>query len=54
MKQVNPRMNEKFGENLGEQKLENFNEGQITQLYQLFVEIKQFDPLSNNDNSTKK
>lgn len=37
MKQVNPKYNVKFGENL-EYKLDDFNDGQITQLYELFLE----------------
>lgn len=37
MKQVNPKYGIKFGENL-EYKLDDFNDGQITQLYELFLE----------------
>jgi hypothetical protein len=43
MKQVNPRMNLKFGQQLDESKLNDFKDDQIAQLYELFVEIKKVD-----------
>lgn len=48
MKQVNPLMNQKFGVDLGERRLDEFKDDQITQLYQLFVEIKKFEPIKIN------
>lgn len=44
MRQVNPRMREKLGANLDQKKFDDFKDEQITQLYELFVEIKGFDP----------
>jgi hypothetical protein len=47
MKQLNPKTGtKKIGANLGE-KIDNFNEGQITQLYELFQETKKTPPTSN-------
>lgn len=45
MKQVNPRLNLKFGANLDETKLNDFKDDQISQLYELFVEIKKVNPI---------
>lgn len=47
MKQVNPRMKQKLGANLDD-KIEEFNETQIEQLYELFKEIRRFDPLKSH------
>ncbi|CAF0777057.1 unnamed protein product [Brachionus calyciflorus] len=38
MKQVNPKFKQKIGQDLGESKLNNFNENQVRQLYELFKE----------------
>ena len=43
MKQVNPKFNLKLGANLNEN-LDNLNESQITQLYELFQETKKASP----------
>lgn len=48
MRQANPRMGEKFGANLDLKQFDDFKDEQITQLYDLFVEIKGFDPTKKN------
>lgn len=49
MKQVQPHMRQQLGANLDEKKFEDFKDDQIQQLYELFVEIKQFDPLKEKE-----
>lgn len=38
IKQVNPKNKEKFGQDLGEENLNKFNDNQVRQLYELFKE----------------
>lgn len=47
MKQVNPKHNLKFGEQL-DNKLDDFNDGQVSQLYELFQEATKQDRLTKN------
>lgn len=48
MKQVNPKYGLKLGQQL-DYKLDDFNDGQITQLYELFQEATKQDRLTNKD-----
>jgi hypothetical protein len=49
MKQLNPKSGtKKIGASLGE-KIDDFNEGQIAQLYELFQETKKAPPKNSNE-----
>lgn len=54
MKQVNPKYNLKLGASFDESNvsLDDFNDSQITQLYELFLETNKNKRLSNAENQT--
>ena len=52
MKQVNPRFGLKLGSKLNTDKLDAFNDAQITQLYELFLETNKEARLGKNNNNS--